>query len=446
MKLPLLYFRQLNSHFKNLSNIAYDTLPKRTELIKQNNSLLIKLRRSTGYPVLKCQQALKKFDYDYSKAKIYLDETAEHENWDKASKLQHRTTKQGLIGTIVSENGRLGLMVELNCETDFVTKNVKFCQLVDTIMNSVSIHISDEPNIGDSISINDKHAFSKFTINPDYLKDIPLTNSKLGEVVHQMTIKDSITQAIGTFGENITLRRAIGMRFLQNANDHSQKMDKDKISFVGNYCHSGFKQHHVSETISTGKYGSLVALTYVTHRDNDPNLQGFEKSEKSSPKLKRLAEELAQHVVGMNPTEIGNDANVKDVVDEFQSIKGLAGLDTETSHDTQGSLDSSPIPLNPQTTPLIDPESYCSELPQQQQHKDKLEEENEEGEYNDDEFDQKFYDDYYATLRADEKRQNEKRFLRQNFLSDPTRVVGDVLSDNLLEVVDFVRYECGEEI
>ncbi|RXM95110.1 Elongation factor Ts, mitochondrial, partial [Acipenser ruthenus] len=64
-----------------------------------------------------------------AQAESWLHEQAQKEGWSKASKLQGRKTREGLIGLLLLGE-QTAVMVEVNCETDFVARNVKFQQLV----------------------------------------------------------------------------------------------------------------------------------------------------------------------------------------------------------------------------------------------------------------------------------------------------------------------------
>lgn len=75
----------------------------------------------------------------YLQAERWLKEQAQALGWAKADKLQGRTTLQGLIGVLCKENS--GVMLEVNCETDFVGRNKKFKSLVQMATDSCLSHI-----------------------------------------------------------------------------------------------------------------------------------------------------------------------------------------------------------------------------------------------------------------------------------------------------------------
>jgi len=85
------------------------------ELIKQ-------LREETGAGVLDCRKALETYDGDFEKAMEYLRE----KGLAKAAKRADREVLEGMLELYSHGNGRVGVMVEVNCETDFVARSDRF--------------------------------------------------------------------------------------------------------------------------------------------------------------------------------------------------------------------------------------------------------------------------------------------------------------------------------
>jgi len=81
-----------------------------------------KLREETGISVGECNKALSLSQGDLDKAKEILKE------WGKtvAAKKSERATGQGIIDSYIHANGKIGVMIELRCETDFVAKSADF--------------------------------------------------------------------------------------------------------------------------------------------------------------------------------------------------------------------------------------------------------------------------------------------------------------------------------
>src|SRR2546427_1226355 len=92
------------------------------------------LRERTGAGMMECKSALKESNGDLGEAEIVLRKRG----IASAGKKSSRVTKQGLIGTYIHAGGQLGVMVEINCESDFVARTDDFKELV----HDVAMHIA----------------------------------------------------------------------------------------------------------------------------------------------------------------------------------------------------------------------------------------------------------------------------------------------------------------
>jgi elongation factor Ts len=97
-------------------------------------ALVKQLRERTGVGMMECKKALVGANGDLAEAEVLL------RKWGiaGASKKSARTTKQGLIGTYIHAGGQLGVLVEINCESDFVARTDDFKGLV----HDVAMHIA----------------------------------------------------------------------------------------------------------------------------------------------------------------------------------------------------------------------------------------------------------------------------------------------------------------
>lgn len=93
-----------------------------TEMIKQ-------LRGATNAPMLDCRKALQEADGDFNKAVDWLRE----KGMATAAKRSDRDASNGVVELYSHGGGRVGVMVEINCETDFVARNEQFRQLAHEI-------------------------------------------------------------------------------------------------------------------------------------------------------------------------------------------------------------------------------------------------------------------------------------------------------------------------
>src|SRR5882724_9391032 len=92
------------------------------------------LRERTGAGMMECKSALKETNGDVGEAEIVLRKRG----IASAGKKSSRATKQGLIGTYIHHGGQLGVMVEINCESDFVARTEDFQELI----HDVAMHIA----------------------------------------------------------------------------------------------------------------------------------------------------------------------------------------------------------------------------------------------------------------------------------------------------------------
>jgi elongation factor Ts len=92
------------------------------------------LRQQTGLGLMECKKALTEANGDVAKA---IDELRK-KGIAKAAKKAERATSQGRIETYIHGEGRVGVMVEIHCETDFVAKNDKFKEFV----HDIALHIA----------------------------------------------------------------------------------------------------------------------------------------------------------------------------------------------------------------------------------------------------------------------------------------------------------------
>ncbi|MFN3599298.1 MAG: translation elongation factor Ts [Aquificaceae bacterium] len=138
------------------------------------------LREMTGAGMLECKKALEEAGGDLEKAKEIL----RIRGLAKADKKAGRETKEGIIYAYVSEDRKKGVLLELNCETDFVAKNEHFVELALNLAK----HIAETPENANRSGAGEDIATQKF----------------LGT-----TVGDLIKSVIAKIGENIQLRRFV---------------------------------------------------------------------------------------------------------------------------------------------------------------------------------------------------------------------------------------------
>ncbi|MFZ5366222.1 MAG: translation elongation factor Ts [Patescibacteria group bacterium] len=92
------------------------------------------LRAQTGAPIMECRTALEKYEGDEKKAQEWI----RAKGLEKADKKAQRKVKSGLIEAYTHTDGRIGVLVEVGCETDFVSRNEEFKNFVHELCLQVA--------------------------------------------------------------------------------------------------------------------------------------------------------------------------------------------------------------------------------------------------------------------------------------------------------------------
>ena len=181
------------------------------------------LRDKTGAGMMDCKDALKESNGDIDGAVDYLRKSGVA----KAEKKGTRDTREGLVYSYIHAGGRLGVLLELNCETDFVAKTDGFTELAHNISmqiaatNPLSL---DRQSIDPAVTAREKEIFTdqaKAEGKPDNIIE-KMVEGRLSKfyqescLVDQTYIKDPdkkisdlLTETIATLGENISINRFI---------------------------------------------------------------------------------------------------------------------------------------------------------------------------------------------------------------------------------------------
>ena len=181
------------------------------------------LREKTGAGMMDCKNALVDSNGDLDKAVDYLRKSGVA----KAEKKGTRDTREGLVYSYIHAGGRLGVLLELNCETDFVAKTDGFTELAHNLAmqiaatNPLSL---DRESIDDEIIAREQEIFTdqaKSEGKPDNIIE-KMVEGRLSKffqescLLEQTYIKDPdkkvsdlLTETIATLGENISINRFI---------------------------------------------------------------------------------------------------------------------------------------------------------------------------------------------------------------------------------------------
>ncbi|GBF50728.1 elongation factor Ts [Leptospira ryugenii] len=186
-----------------------------------SSDLIKDLRERTGAGMMDCKKALEENNGDIEKSVTYLRE----KGLAKAAKRAGRETGEGKVISYVHGNGKTGVILELNCETDFVANNSDFealgkeIALQITAMSPLYVSETEIP----ASEIENESKVQKALLEQEgkkpeqiekilpgklkkYYEDICLLNQKSIRD-NSKTVNDLLQEAIAKFGENITIRR-----------------------------------------------------------------------------------------------------------------------------------------------------------------------------------------------------------------------------------------------
>jgi len=179
------------------------------------------LRQRTGIGVMECKKALKESKGDIKKAIVLLRKKGYARAKDKMS----RDTAEGIVGSYIHLNGKIGVLVEINCESDFVSRNDEFKELV----KNIAIHIAaSAPEYLSSEDIPLEVLEEEKEIIREQFKDSKkppeiidkIIQGKIGKFNEEVclldqpyikddkiSIKELVTSHVAKFGENIRIKK-----------------------------------------------------------------------------------------------------------------------------------------------------------------------------------------------------------------------------------------------
>ncbi len=184
-------------------------------------ALVKELRGKTGAGILDCQNALKETDSDIEKAIDLLRQRG----LAAAQKKAGRETREGVISSYIHAGSKIGVLVEVNCETDFVARNEGFQELVKDVALQIAaanpsyvkrddvpraqverekaIYLAQAQELGKPAAAVEKIVQGK--LEKFYQESCLLEQSFIKDP--NVTITEILTQKIARLGENITIAR-----------------------------------------------------------------------------------------------------------------------------------------------------------------------------------------------------------------------------------------------
>lgn len=179
------------------------------------------LRQRTGIGVMECKQALQENGGDIEKAIAWLRK----KGYARAKEKMSRETSEGLVQSYIHLDGKIGVLVEVNCESDFVARNVEFKELAKNICMQIA---ASNPRYISSEEIPSEELEEEKEIIRSQLKDTKKPPEILEKIVQgklnkyyeevclldqpyirddKISVKQLVASYIAKFGENIKIKR-----------------------------------------------------------------------------------------------------------------------------------------------------------------------------------------------------------------------------------------------
>ena len=184
-------------------------------------SMVKELRERTGTGLMECKGALSEAGGNIEEAIAILRK----KGLASAAKRAHRATSEGLVGTYIHPGGRIGVLVEVNCETDFVARTQEFQQLVKDVCMHVAAaapRFLKREDVTEEILRQEREIYkdqAARTGKPEKVLD-KIVDGKMEKFYSEtclleqpfvkdpaITVKDLIASAVAKTGENTRIRR-----------------------------------------------------------------------------------------------------------------------------------------------------------------------------------------------------------------------------------------------
>jgi elongation factor Ts len=193
-----------------------------TATYKPTTDEIKRLREDTSAGMIDCRNALVKCGGDYEAAKRQLIE----QGMARAAKKAERVANEGVVASYIHAGGKIGVLVEVNCETDFVARNERFVEL----SRDVAMHIAamrpaylDRESVPQSVIDDQKAEFTK-SVPPGKPPGVAekIVEGKLGKWFEEhclleqqfvkndeVTVGELVAGVSGVLGEKIRVRRFV---------------------------------------------------------------------------------------------------------------------------------------------------------------------------------------------------------------------------------------------
>jgi len=184
-------------------------------------TMVKELRDETGAGMMDCKKALSKADGDMEKARKILRE----DGIAKAEKKTDRATSAGRVDSYIHMGGRIGVLVQVNCETDFVASNDEFIKLCKELAMQIAASNPDfvsRDEVPADVVEKEKEILRNMTLKegkPEKIVD-KIVEGRIEKFFEgiclmeqpyirddKMKVRDLVTQAVAKIGENIKVSR-----------------------------------------------------------------------------------------------------------------------------------------------------------------------------------------------------------------------------------------------
>jgi len=266
-------------------------------------SLVNELRKKTGAGMMDCKKALTEANGDMEKA----IEILRKKGASVAAKRAEKTANEGLILTRVTENSKTGIIVEVNCETDFVAKSSDFISFANDVLNSIAekkpktvseLLQSDSINnkLNDILGkIGEKIEISRFvvdTIENGFVVDYVHPGSKLGVLVKFQNVNNA-SEGLAGIGKDIAMQVAAMKPICVYREEVPKDLVGKEIEIYKEISRKEGKPEQILEKIAAGKLNKfyqencLVEQEFI--KDNSKTvgdlIKEFNQNNKSSVKI-----------------------------------------------------------------------------------------------------------------------------------------------------------------
>ena len=184
-------------------------------------AMVKELREATSAGILDCRNALEATDGDFDAAVDYLRE----KGLAQAAKRMDREANDGLIASYIHSGGRIGVLVEVNCETDFVARTDEFQDFVNDVAMQIAAMAPlyvDRDEVPESVEDHERELYRNQALDegkPEHVID-RIVEGRLEKFFSQVclleqefirnderTIEELLKEMISKTGENIVIRR-----------------------------------------------------------------------------------------------------------------------------------------------------------------------------------------------------------------------------------------------